>query len=171
MAGTQFDFSSSGIGADLAKTTEELLEKLLHSGQPASESLDIRPEQLEGLYTEAYHLYQSGKYMEALPLFRFLIMMNQREFRYIFGLAACFHLLKDYDNAIKVYTVCSALHPDDPTSLCHTADCFKQLKDPLSAMIALQGAITRAGSNNEFASLRERAVMSLERLKKEHPDT
>ena len=41
-------------------------------------------------------------------------MLNAMEPKYILGLAACFHMLKEYFNAIQTYTMCSALDLQNP---------------------------------------------------------
>ena len=76
-------------------------------------------------------------------------------------------MLKEYKNAIQTYTMCTLRDPKNPLPHYHSSDCFIQMKDFLSAMICLEMAIKRAGDKPEYAKMKERALMSLESLKKQ----
>jgi type III secretion system low calcium response chaperone LcrH/SycD len=122
---------------------------------------------LENVYAQAYRLYNTGKYIEAAHLFRILIMMNVMEPKYLLGLAACFHMLKEYENAIQSYTMCSAIDAGNPIPHYHSSDCFIQMKDYLSALVCLEIAIDLAANKPEYAKMKERAQMSLASLKEQ----
>jgi type III secretion system low calcium response chaperone LcrH/SycD len=149
----------------IPKAMKELLHKMMKEGMTPQEATELSPEFLESSYAHAYHLYNTGRYVEAAEAFRMLIIMNSMEFKYILGLAACFHRLKDFDNAIKTYTICSVIDPQDPLPSYHSSDCFLQQGDQLSAMVCLKRSITTAGDQPEFSNIKERALLSLEKLK------
>lgn len=144
----------------------EVSNKMFKQHMTPKEALNVNSNVLESVYAQAYRLYNTGKYIEAAHLFRILIMMNVTEPKYLLGLAACFHMLKEYQNAIQTYTMCSALGAQDPIPYYHSSDCFIQMKDYLSAMICLEMTIARAADKPEYAKMKERALMSLESLKK-----
>ena len=127
---------------------------------------NITSGQMEGMYAKAYNLYQSGKYKEAIQIFRLLIMLTPNESKYSLGLAACFHMMKDYDNAIETYTMYSVLNPDDPIGYFHISDCLLSTNEKMSAIVALEMAIEKANSP-QFKILKDRAVLTVENLKKE----
>lgn len=145
----------------------ELTNKLLMQGLTPKDAMGINNNVLEGIYAQAYRLYNTGKYVEATHLFRLLILTNSTEPKYVLGLAACFHMLKEYKNAIQTYTMCSILDPQSPLPHYHSSDCFIQMRDYLSAMLCLEMAISKANDKPEFAKLKERATLSLESLKKQ----
>lgn len=144
-----------------------IVDKMWSQKMSPKEALDISPSYLENIYAQAYRLYNTGKYAEASHLFRILIMFNAMEPKYTLGLAACFHMLKDYINAVQTYTMCSILDPKNPIPHYHSSDCFIQMKDYLSAMLCLELAIERTGDKPEYSKMRERAHLSLESLKKQ----
>lgn len=146
---------------------DEITNKMFKQGMSPKDAMGVNQSVLENIYAQAYRLYNTGKYAEATHLFRILIMLNAVEPKYMLGLAACFHMLKEYNNAIHTYTMCSALDPHNPIPQYHTSDCFIQLKDHLSAMICLELAIDRAGNKPEYAKMKERALLTLESLKKQ----
>lgn len=145
----------------------EIANKMWNQGMSPKEAMGMDSSYLENVYSQAYRLYNTGKYNEAAHLFRILIMFNAMEPKYMLGLAACFHMLKEYVNAIQTYTMCSALDPQNPVPHYHSSDCFIQMKEYLSAMLCLELAIERAGDRAEYAKMKERALLSLESLKKQ----
>lgn len=146
--------------------TGELADKMLNQNMTPQEAMGLSPAYLENIYSQAFSLYNTGKYIEAAHLFRILIMYNPMESKYMMGLAACLHLLKEWENAIQMYTMCSALDPQNPIPHYHSSDCFIQMQDDLSAMLCLELAIERANDKAEFSKMKERALLSLENLKK-----
>lgn len=145
----------------------EMANKMMIQGLTPKDAMGVSNSYLENVYAQAYRLYNTGKYAEAIHLFRILIMLNAMEPKYMLGMAACFHMLKEYDNAIQTYTMCSALDPQSPIPHYHSSDCFIQMRDYISAMVCLELAIARAGDKPEYAKMKERARLSLESLKKQ----
>ncbi|MCE2983981.1 MAG: SycD/LcrH family type III secretion system chaperone [Parachlamydia sp.] len=146
----------------------EIMNKMFKEGQTPKDAMGVNNNVLESIYAQAYRLYNTGKYIEATHLFRVLIMLNVTEPKYTLGLAACFHMLKEYKNAIQTYTMCSTLDPSSPIPYYHSSDCFIQMKDYLSAMLCLQLAIDKAGEKPEYAKIKERASLSLESIKQQN---
>ena len=149
----------------LDKTVADLASKMTTQGASPKDAMGVTSTYLENIYSQAYRLYNTGKYSEATHLFRLLVLLNAMEPKYTLGLAACSHMLKDYNTAIQLYTLSSTLDPQNPVPHYHTSDCFIQMKDYLSAMICLELAINRAGDNPSFSKMKERAQLSLDSLK------
>ena len=158
---------SAKHGKEFDHALGDVANKMLEQGMSPKEAMGLSNSYLENVYAQAYRLYNTGKYAEAAHLFRILIMFNAMEPKYMLGLAACFHMLKEYVNAIQTYTMCSALDPHNPIPHYHSSDCFIQMKEYLSAMLCLELAIERAGDKPEYAKMKERAQLSLESLKKQ----
>jgi type III secretion system low calcium response chaperone LcrH/SycD len=148
-----------------AQVFDNIAGKIVHQDMSTKQALGINNESMEGMYAQAYRLYNTGKYVEAIHLFRMLIMMNSREPKYMLGLAACFHMLREYRNAIEIYTLCLLLDPHNPIPHYHSSDCFIQLKDDISAMVSLEMAIHRSENIPMYAKMKERAQLSLNNLK------
>lgn len=151
------------VGGQLNK----VVEKVLKGGMLVKDAMGLNDTVVEGIYAQAYRLYNTGKYIEASHLFRMLVTMNPMESKYTLGLAACFHMLKEYRNAVQAYTICSLIDPENPVPHYHASDCYIQMKDPLSAIVALEMTIKRAGDKKEYAAIKDRAKMTLEGVKKE----
>lgn len=151
----------------LPEAFKELFTNMITEGMTGQEAGELSPELMENMYRQAYQLYNTGKYNEAIDMFRSLVMLNSLEFKYILGLAACFHRLGDYDDAIKTYTMCSVIDPNDPLPYYHSSDCFLQQQDTLSAIVCLKRSVQTAGDRPEFSNIKERSLLSLEKLKEE----
>lgn len=131
------------------------------------QAMGMPPEVAESMYGQAYRLYTTGKYQEAAQLFRLLVMLNPTEGKYVFGLAACTHLMKEYLNAIELYTICGGLDPLSPLPSYHLSDCYIHIGDKLSALVALKIAVKRAEENPKYHQIKERALLSIETLTQE----
>ncbi len=159
-----------GLGAGIAKKNGKEVEKLskdaLMQQMLPKNVLGLSDAMVEGIYSQAYRLYNTGKYKDAIQLFRLLIMIDSTAAKYAMGLAACFHMQKEYANAISTYALCGIIDPDSPIPHYHSSDCYMQMKDPLSAIISLEMAVKRAGDKPQFQALKDRALMTIESLKK-----
>lgn len=148
-------------GSKMASQAKELL-----NGKTGKEVGNLSDSYLENIYAQAYRLYNTGKYADAMHLFRVLVLMNAMEPKYIMGLAACYHMLKDYKNAIQMYVSCALFDPHNPIPHYHSSDCYIQMKDYLSAMVCLELTMKHAKDLPCYSMIKERAQLSLERLKK-----
>lgn len=143
--------------------TKELLQK----GQVPKDLLGMNDAMMEGIYGQGYRLYNTGKYRDASQLFRLLIMLNASEPKYIMGLAACFHMLKEYKSAVETYLIAAMVEPDNPVPHFHSSDCYMQMNNNISALVALEMAVKRAGKKPQYATLKDRALLTIQSLKKD----
>lgn len=158
---------SQGLEPDQVKKLEKIASKVVGPGFPPKDAMGLSDQMIEGIYAQAYQLYNTGKYKEASQLFRLLIMLNGAEFKYALGMAACYHMAKDYEAAVTLYTTCGLLDPNNPIPHYHASDCYLQMNDKVSALIALEMAVKRSGAKSEFTQLKDRALMTIESLRKE----
>ncbi|MGA8164354.1 MAG: SycD/LcrH family type III secretion system chaperone [Waddliaceae bacterium] len=159
------------VGKDVSQQHGNKMEKMtqdaLVKGVMPQNLLGMSDAMVEGLYSQAYRLYNTGKYKDASQLFRMLVMINSTEAKYSMGLAACFHMMKEYNSAITTYALCGIIDPKSPIPHYHASDCYMQMKDPISAIISLEMAVKRAGEKPEYQSLKDRALMSIKNLKED----
>jgi type III secretion system low calcium response chaperone LcrH/SycD len=146
---------------------QELTGKSVKNASSVKDTLGISDETAEGIYGQAYLLYNTGRYRDAAEVFRLLITMTATEPKYIIGLAACFHMLKEYQSAGSTYNLASIIDPDNPIPFFHASDCYLQLGDKVSAASMLEMAIKRAGSKTQYATLKQRAEITLDTIKKD----
>lgn len=157
----------AGLTKEHGKGVEKLSRDAIMQQFLPKNVLGLSDSMVEGIYSQAYRLYNTGKYKDASQLFRLLIMIDGTEAKFIMGLAACFHMMKEYQSAISTYALCGIIDPDSPIPHYHASDCYIQMKDYISAIISLEMAIKRAGQKPEFQSLKDRALLTVESLKKE----
>jgi type III secretion system low calcium response chaperone LcrH/SycD len=150
---------------------QNITAKAVQQGVMPKDMLGLSDAMIEGIYGQAYRLYNTGKYKDACQLFRLLIMLNSTEPKYAMGLAACFHMLKEYKNAVSSYAMCGVIDPENPIPHYHASDCYIHLKDPVSAIIALEMAIKRAGNKLEYQTIKDRAQLTINSLKQDMKNT
>jgi type III secretion system low calcium response chaperone LcrH/SycD len=167
----QIKKAAENIGTNLSKEKSQefknVATKAVQEGVMPKDMLGLSDAMVEGIYGQAFRLYNTGKYKDASQLFRLLIMLNSTESKFAMGLAACFHMLKEYKNAVATYAICGVIDPANPIPHYHASDCYLHLQDPVSAQIALEMAIKRAGDKPEYQTLKDRAQLTLESLKQE----
>jgi len=78
--------------------------------------------------------------------------------------------MKEYKSATDTYMLCSMIDGNNPLPHFHASDCYLQMKDSGSAIICLTMAISRSEGKPEFQILKDRAVLTLEALKKDLSD-
>lgn len=163
--------AAEGIGKEAAASGGDkfkgITESMVKKGSVPKDLLGINDSMVEGIYGQAYRLYNTGKYRDAIQLFRLLIMLNATEPKYTMGLAASFHMLKEYLNAAETYTMCGMLDPENPIPHFHASDCYIQLNNAMGAIVALEMAVKRAGDKPHYATLKDRALMTIASLKKQ----
>lgn len=144
-----------------------LTTNIFEKGMLPKDAMGLSDGLIEGIYGHAYRLYNSGKYKDASQLFRLLIVLNPTAAKYPLGLAACFHMLKEYENAIATYTMVSLIDIDSPLPFYHASDCYIQLGDITSAIVNLQMTVARCGEKEAFALIKERSIATMESLKQQ----
>jgi len=155
------------VGKDKTQGYDAVVQKVMKKGMVPKDFLGLSDQMVEGIYGQAYRLYNSGNYKDAIQIFRLLIMINSMEAKYSLGLAACFHMMKDYKSAAEMYTLCGILDTQSPIPPYHASDCYLQMNDKVSALISLEMAVKKAGARPEYQTLKDRAVLTAENLKKE----
>jgi len=98
----------------------------------------------EEFYSLGSSLYESGSTTEAEKVFRVLCMRKPLVFHHWFGLAASLQEEKRYEEALQAWAMAAALHPKDPASHFHAAECSYSLGKRQEAVDALKAALARA---------------------------
>lgn len=167
----QIKRAAAAVGASVSdrvgKNSEKAFDDIMKKGFAPQNALGMSDAMIEGMYGQGYRLYNSGKYKEAAETFKFLVMVNSTEAKYMMGLAACYHMMKLYEAAIQSYMICGIIDPDTPVPYYHMSDCNIQAKDPISAIVSLEMAIKKAGDKPQFQAIKDRAILTLGNLKKE----
>lgn len=145
----------------------DLAQRSISGKEAVQAALGMSDESAEGIYGQAYLLYNTGRYRDAGEVFRLLIMLNPTEPKFLIGLAACYHMMKEYQSAGSTYNLASVVDPDNPIPFFHASDCYLQLGDKVSAASMLEMALKRSDGKPQYTTLKQRAEITLNTLKKE----
>lgn len=154
------------ISPEMMESMKGLAQTIMQTGTVPKEALGFNDEKMHEIYGQAYRLYNTGKYKEAVDLFRSLVILDATEVKYSLGLAACYHLMKEYEAAAKIYSIAGLIDATDPVPHFHASDCYIQMKDMVAALICLEMAVKKAGNRPEYQVLKDRALLTIESLKK-----
>ena len=161
------------MGSKLTKDEKiehaKLLVKIFEGGMSPKEAMAIKDEDLASMYSFGYSLANAGKYKEAREMFKYLYMLEPTRADFATALGVCHHQLKDYEYAANAYMVAFALNFEDPVPLFYAYDCFLNLNDTLGASIMLKSAIEKAGDEEKYAKMKEKAQALLDGLKNMKP--
>lgn len=180
MAKDPLDYSSMNLGKmldglgdvnDVAgkqlESTLSLMFDGMKKGIMPKQVLNLGEDKIESLYTQAYTMYNQGKYKEASYLFFILMSIDPTVAKHVMGCAACFHRQQMYQKAAELYILCSSLDPENPLPDFHAADCHIKLQLPPLAAMHLKNVIERARDNPDHAVVKERAIIMLDAIEKE----
>lgn len=146
--------------------TDKALKGIFQENMLPKDAMGLSDDVLEGIYGHAYNMYSTGKYDEASMLFRMLMLLNPLDSKFTLGLAACCHMMDNFEAAIGLYQMLFTLDPLNPIPHYHLADCYVQIEAMDGAQHELDTAIELCGKNKEYESIKDRSRMMLEKLKK-----
>jgi type III secretion system low calcium response chaperone LcrH/SycD len=158
---------TAAAGGPAKDTVAALLSAAGNKGIMPRHALQLGDDTMEAIYGQGYNLYNQGRYKEASYIFRLLMLLDYMTPKYILGLAACLHRLKDYKTATNVYLLCGTIDATNPLPHYHAADCYIQLGIPLLATFSLGLAIKAAGDQPQYSIVKERATLMREALYKQ----
>ncbi len=144
---------------------QDMTKKIYEEGATPKEAVGMTDGMTESIYAHGYQLYNAGQYEQAAQLFRLLITFEPRKMKYLMGLAASQHMMKDYNNASLTYMMCSMVDKDNPLPHYHSSDCYLQLGKIGLAVQELISCIELAKKDPQYAGVRERALAMLNSLK------
>lgn len=128
----------------MADMNEALKERLvaaansLMKGEPLKIEKGIDDAQLNAVYSLAFSYYSTGRYDEALKLFKFLVLFDHLSQKFWIGLGATQQMLKHYDEAIAAFAQASLLDIENPKPMYYAAICHIAKGDKVSAASAVR---------------------------------
>lgn len=143
-----------------------VLQKMQENeGMTLKEATGVSDEALEEIYSLAYTFYNQGKYKEAMALFQYLSLTASSTYKYLFGLAACYHQVQAYEQAAVGFYVALNIEPEDPIPAYYIMDCF--LKQDLyeEAEEFADITITICEDKEPYRELKQRAELIKNSLK------
>lgn len=144
-------------------TEKEIINILkdIENGVPSRIALNLTETDINILNNKASIYYKNGNFEYAAKVYMVLILLNNKQANYYFGLAACKHQLQQYRSAIPLYMMSAAMNLNTPTPFYYAADCCLRVCDFDSAVLMLKLAITYAGNNPEYQQIKEKANLTL----------
>jgi len=128
----------------MADTNADLKELFAHAaqvfanGEPLKAAKGISDEELNAVYSLAYSYYSTGRYEEALKLFKFLVLFDHMSQKFWIGLGSTQQMLKNYDEAIAAYAQAAFFDLDNPKPMYYAALCHYAKGDKVKAASAVR---------------------------------
>jgi type III secretion system low calcium response chaperone LcrH/SycD len=144
---------------------EDVITKMKVDHLLPKQALGFTPQIMEVIYQHGYHLFQNGKYQDALLIFNFLRQLDITQIKYSFAIAACHHYSKEYLDAAANYLIYKYMDPFNPVPCFHLYDCYLKANYPISALAAIEEALVLAGLSPRHEQLKEKIQLELQYLK------
>ncbi len=152
----------AGLSTDAMLKT--LIQALLE-GHTLAFIQGVGQDKVDALYAFAHSLYERERYEDARKVFTYLMALDHHEPRYMGAVAACFQMLKRYDEAIEHYCLASVQDLSDPRPTFHTAECLLAQGRTGEARDALSMVLNDC-RETRHAALKQRAQALLDLLDK-----
>lgn len=120
-----------------------ILKRVLVDKMLLKDAIGLSAQSMEAFYYLGYSLFQADRLAEGFQLFKLLCALDPTEWKYLYAQAAVLHKQRNFQEAAKYYLLATAIHPQKlfPLGHFHSADCYFQLEDLTSAIVALGMAI------------------------------
>lgn len=141
---------------DITKAVQDVL-----NGKPMYQVAGWSKDQIDSLYSAAYHHYQTGAYEDAIKIFKPLLVMNSTDNRVWLGYGAAAQMLKEHEDALKAYGYASLLDPNDPRPFFHAMECHIALKNFEEAKTAGEYVVAITTEKPEHAKILARTQLLL----------
>ncbi|WP_252090989.1 SycD/LcrH family type III secretion system chaperone [Pseudomonas sp. MWU13-3659] len=150
--------------AQAQSVVDQAVEDFFNQGGTIGMLHGVEKPQLEALYALGYTHYQSGRFKEALNLFKGVALLDHFDARAYLGMGGAQQAQGDYQGALHSYSFGALMAMDDPRFPFHAAECHHRLGDRATARDAYQMAIELAGASDAHADLAKRAGGWIEAL-------
>jgi type III secretion system low calcium response chaperone LcrH/SycD len=158
---------AEGETPKVKKGGKAFFDNIFEKGMMPKDALGVQESDTEALYAQGYQLYNMGKYKDARSVFGSLMLIDPIDPRFLFGHAACSHMLEEYKVAADMYMHQAIVAPDDPIPYYHAADCYIKLGDLFSASVSLNLVIKRSGSEEKYKMIKERSEMTVKKIEEQ----
>ena len=159
-----FEKSNHQLSPEEQARMKQVLLKIVEEKAFFKDAFNISDKIMETCYSHAYNLFQAGKYQEAVKIFDALKEIDFKNPRYSLATGACYHYLKDYNQAIANYYICKEIDVFNPIPSFHLYDCLMQLNQPQLAAHALAEVIARCADDPNYQVMKEKALLERENL-------
>ncbi|CRX37761.1 SycD/LcrH family type III secretion system chaperone [Estrella lausannensis] len=163
--------NGGNLSAKEIEEQKKVMKKIFIDGKAPAEAMGIDAKTTEMIYSEAGRLYNAGRYQDALGFFRVLDLIMPNVPKFMFGIAACYQMLKKNSEAAGWYIKCSYFDKESPIPYYHMSDCFLKLKNYGAALAALRMVLQRAKGDPKFEKICGKCKLMMEDAKKRLNET
>jgi len=116
----------------------EAIERVI-AGESVETALQIDKKVTESFYSIGYSFYQQSNYEEALRYFKYSVMLDNYEVKYLIAYAKCLKNIGELDEAISYLTIAQLLSSNDPTIALVICECLlkKNLVDEAGQILEM----------------------------------
>ncbi len=150
----------------LAPEEAKALQKYFKEGGTWQSLLQLKPNEVEGMYAVGHGHYQKGEFDKALACFSGLIQLNPYEPKHWVAIGATLQAKEEYTDALYAYELVLALDKGHIAVLFYSAQCCYALEKKAECVEFLHKVVA-ASPYGEEGSFGEKASEILEMMERE----
>lgn len=143
------------MNQELQKQLDETfarIGRLVQEGKPIPFE-SFTSEDYKTLYTIGYGLYEAGDAKQAKHVFHQLVLAKPLQSEYWFGMGCCLQMLKQYEQALSAWAMCSLLDGHNPIPHFHAGECYMAMQEAQEARKAFRLFVHMAKNEPQYADL------------------
>jgi tetratricopeptide (TPR) repeat protein len=161
MNAEELDQKADEMGIKLIQALEEKgAENFLSEPDAIKKALGITDDDIKALEHESYFYCEHKEWAKAVKVLGYLILFSSQNTLYHMRLGAVLMQLGNFEDAIKIFSVASALRPDDPKPSLYIGNCLLELNDVENAMKSFDNCIELA-SNSPYVDKENEEIKAL----------
>lgn len=137
-----------------------VIKNELKEGKTVQEIIEFSDETMIKFCNAAYLLFEHKKYREAADAFIFLTVLNAHHCEYWLGLGMATQFCQEYESAIDAYELAAMCDVSNPVPYFYLAKCLFAIHDHESALEALDLVIEMADEEEEYAEIKQQALLA-----------
>lgn len=135
------------------------MEKMEKEKKTLQEILGVSDETLENLYSSAYAFYNQGHYEKSRHYFQILVTSSPKNPKYLFGLAASYYQLKNYEDASSLFIATLYQDTFNAEAAFYAGECFVKRGEIEAALYSFNLAIAISDETGKFLKLKEKCLL------------
>lgn len=154
------------MNTELQKQLDETfarIGRLVQEGKPIPFD-SFSQEDYKTLYTIGFGLYEAGDAKQAKHVFHQLVLAKPLQSEYWFGMGCCLQMLKQYEEALSAWAMCSLIDGHNPLPHFHAGECYMAMEETAEARKAFHLFLHMAKSEQQYADFVKRTQQLVKEL-------
>ena len=144
---------------------KESISKFFKHNDAIKKHLKLKKHDIDELIEESYHFCKHKEWDKCKEALAYLIFFEPTRQIHYLRLGALLLQLNEFENALQIFEMASALNPHDPRPILYAADCFLELNRLEEAKTAFLCCIELSHNKPEYNDMYDLALQAIKDIK------